>query len=180
MIVYCRVPGVKAMKKCFPQLLPAQDFLLPSNQQLDKVTKQRYYQFFSKHIEGFDISNSDSEMIPYVSTAVTWLISKTRDSAKFPLIAEENINFGFTYNLLGLKPYGIIVSCIGIVFNSIIMYLHLIDSFCVDLKIIITGLMINVLFILLWLFIITKSLVISAGKKYARALLSACDSDTLN
>lgn len=179
-IVYCRVPGVKAMKKCFPKLLPAQECLLPSNHQIDAVTKQRYYKYLSEHIEGFKISENDSEMIPYASTAVTWLISKTRDSSKFPLIAEENINFGFTYNLLGLKPYGIIVSCIGIIFNSVLMYLHFSNYACFDLKILISGMAINLFFLLFWIFIITKSLVISAGKKYARALLSACDSNNFN
>ena len=178
-VVYCRIPGVKAMKKCFPKLLPAQESLLLSSHQIDSVTKQRYYKFFSEHIDGFKICENDSEMIPYVSSAVTWLISKTRDCTKFPLIAEENTNFGFTYNLLGLKPYGIAVSCIGITFNLTLMFLHFSDFICVDLKILIASLVINLLFLLLWTFIVTKSLVISAGKKYARALLSACDSKDL-
>ena len=179
-VVYCRIPGVKAMKKCFPKLLPAQESLLPSNHQIDSITKQRYYNFFSENIDDFKIYESDSEMIPYVSSAVTWLISKTRDSTKFPLIAEENTNFGFTYNLLGLKPYGIIVSCIGIMFNLSLMFLCFFNFICVDLKLLIASLVINLLFLLLWIFIITKSLVISAGRKYARALLSACDSNNLN
>lgn len=119
-------------------------------------------------------------MLPYVSTAVTWLISKTRDSTKFPLIAEENANFGFTYNLLGLKPFGIAISCIGVIFNSILMYLYFAHFVFVDLKILLSGLVIHLLFLLLWIFIITKSLVISAGKKYARALLSACDSGNID
>ena len=178
-IVYCRIPGVKAMKRCFPQLLPAQEFLLPSSRQIDIVTKERYYNFF-EHIDGFKTSNDDKEMLPYVSTAVTWLISKTRDSTKFPLIAEENANFGFTYNLLGLKPFGIAISCIGVIFNSILMYLYFAHSVFVDLKILLSGLVIHLLFLLLWIFIITKSLVISAGKKYARALLSACDSGNID
>ena len=46
-IVYCRLPGVKAMKKCFPNLLPAQEALLPSNHYIDSITKHRYYNFFS-------------------------------------------------------------------------------------------------------------------------------------
>ena len=179
-IVYCRIPGVKAMKRCFPQLLPAQEFLLPSSRQIDIVTKERYYNFFSEHIDGFKTSNDDKEMLPYVSTAVTWLISKTRDSTKFPLIAEENANFGFTYNLLGLKPFGIAISCIGVIFNSILMYLYFAHSVFVDLKILLSGLVIHLLFLLLWIFIITKSLVISVGKKYARALLSACDSGNID
>lgn len=179
LIVYCRIPGVKAMKKCFPLLLPAQEFLLLSNSKIDAVTKQRYYNFFSKNIKDFKISSNDTEMMPYASTAVTWLISKTRDSTKFPLIAEENANFGFSYNMLGLKPYGITVSCLGIVFNCILIYLRLSHSLPSDTKIVILALVFDLLFLLLWIFIINKSLVISSGQKYARALLSACDSDNL-
>lgn len=69
---------------------------------------------------------------------------------------------------------------IGVIFNSILMYLYFAHSVFVDLKILLSGLVIHLLFLLLWIFIITKSLVISAGKKYARALLSACDSGNID
>ena len=179
-IVYCRIPGVKAMKKCFPYLLPAQEFLLPSSSKIDTVTKQRYYKFLSEHIDEFKISNNDTEMFPYVSTAVTWLISKTRDSRKFPLIAEENANFGFSYNLLGLKTYGITISCIGLIANAILMYLFFTNSISINISRILVGFVIHFLFLLLWIFIITKKLVVSSGQKYARALLSACDSNDID
>ena len=179
-IVYCRIPGVKAMKKCFPYLLPAQEFLLPSSSKIDTVTKQRYYKFLSEHIDEFKISNNDTEMFPYVSTAVTWLISKTRDSRKFPLIAEENANFGFSYNLLGLKTYGITISCIGLIANAILMYLFFTNSISINISRILVGFVLHFLFLLLWIFIITKKLVVSSGQKYARALLSACDSNDID
>ena len=175
-IVYCRIPGVKAMKKCFPTLLPAQQFLLPSSPKIDTVTKQRYYKFLSEHIDEFKISNDDAEMIPYVSTAVTWLISQTRDSTKFPLIAEENTNFGFSYNLLGLKAYGITVSSIGVICNIILMYLFFTDSISIDIRGILVSFIIHLLFLLIWVFIITKKLLVSSGQKYPRPLLSPCDS----
>ena len=179
-IVYCRIPGVAAMKRCFPTILPAQEFLLPSNSKIDTVTKQRYYKFLKEHIDEFKISNDDAEMIPYVSTAVTWLITKTRDSTKFPLIAEENAIFGFSYNLLGLKAHGITVSCIGIITNIILMYLSFTDSVSINISKILVGFVIHFLFLLLWIFIITKKLVDSSGQKYASALLSACDSNDID
>ena len=111
-------------------------------------------------------------MTPYVSSAVTWLISQTRDSSKFPLITEENINFGFTYNLLGLKPYGIVLSIVGIIINLMLLYPYF-PNFTNCSKIM-ACLIVN---LLLWIFVITQQLVISAGRKYARALLSACDSN---
>ena len=119
-------------------------------------------------------------MIPYVSTAVTWLISKTRDSTKFPLIAEENANFGFSYNLLGLKAYGITVSCIGVISNIILMYLFFTDSISINISGILASFVIHLLFLLLWIFIITRKLVVSSGQKYARALLTACDSNDID
>jgi hypothetical protein len=179
-IIYCRIPGVKAMKKCFPDLLPAQEYLLPSNRQLDRITKNRYYKFLTEHMDDFKVFDSEDEMKPYASTAVTWLIAKTRNASEFPLVAEENTNFGFAYNLLGLKPYGVLSCCTGVAVNGILIVCYYLEFFAsIDLKILFAGMIINVLFLLLWLFIITQKLVIEAGRKYARALLAACDSDKI-
>ena len=83
--------------------MPAQEFLLPSNTYIDSITKQRYYDFLTRNLPGFTVLKTDAEMKPLVSTAVTWLITQTRSENDFPLIYEENINFGISYNLLGLK-----------------------------------------------------------------------------
>ncbi len=179
-IVYCRNFGVKAMKKCFPNMLPAQEYLLPSNSKINAVTKQRYYNFFLKHIDGFKIFDNDNKMIPYVSTAITWLISKTRDAKKFPLIAEENMNFGFSYNLLGLKPFGITICILGVIFTSLLTFFSLKDLISINICKTLISLIVYWFFFFLWIFVITKKLVISAGQKYASALLSACDSDNFD
>ena len=170
------------MKKCFPQMLPAQEFLLPSNTYLDSLTKHRYYKFFSEKLESFSVLESDKEMLPMVVTAVTWLIAQTRDEKKFPLINEENINFGFSYNLLGLKKCGIFLTLIGLAVNIIFYVLQM--NFHLDLGVklnaLIASTIINFLFLLLWIVIVSKKLVKNCAKKYARALLSACDSPHLN
>lgn len=179
-VIYCRIPGCKALKKCFPQMLPAQESLLPSSSWIDSNTKQRYYSFLSEHVSGFEIYQKDSEMKASASTAVTWLIAQTRNTTNFPLIAEENINFGFSYNLLGLKPYGIILSVLGLIANGIMFLLCRQNILTLKMEPLLFSSIIDILFLLLWIFIITKNLVISSGKKYARALLSACDSPYLN
>lgn len=149
------------MKKCFPQMLPAQEFLLPSNTYLDSLTKQRYYKFFSEKLESFSVLKSDKEMIPMAATAVTWLIAQTRDEGKFPLINEENINFGFSYNLLGLKKCGIFLTLIGLAVNIIFYVLQM--NFHLDLGVklnaLIASTIINFLFLLLWIVIVSKKLV---------------------
>ena len=45
--------------------------------------------------------------------ATAWLIEATRDSAKFPLVFAENINYGFRRNLWGLRWWGRCTSGLG-------------------------------------------------------------------
>lgn len=180
LIIYCRMPGARAIKKCFPDLLPAKKALLPSSSYIDQKSKDRYYTFLSQNIKEFIISDDDTLMVNSVSTAVTWLIAQTRDPNKFPLIAEENINFGFSYNLLGLKPLGLAMCSIGIVFNAVLFFLIHKQFISINSTDIVCGFIINLAFLLIWIFLINKKLVISSGKKYARALLSACDSLNTN
>ena len=180
-IIYARIPGVKAMYKCFPDLLPAQALLLPSNSSLNVLTKQRYYKFLEEKIETFSICGSDEEMRPMVATAVTWLIAKTRNEKQFPLIYEENINFGFSYNLLGVKKFGVLLTILGLIVNVSALYLKWYKKLFFDLNAntLIASLIIDLLFLVLWIGVVNKKLVKSCGKKYAYALLAACDSSDL-
>jgi len=41
------------------------------------------------------------------AAAVQGLIARTRDRKRFPLLFEENVNYGFRRNCLGLRRYGI-------------------------------------------------------------------------
>lgn len=179
-IIFSRMFGSKALLKCFPEGLPAQQFLMPNNSCLDKYSKERYYNFFKHKIPTFQISKNEDEMRAQVDTSITWLISQTRDNSKFPLIAEENMNLGFAYNLLGLKPLGICLNLLLLFINVITIFIHYKYHFYVNIANIVYCLIATIFSLLLWLFIITKSLVVNCGKKYARALLSACDSPELN
>jgi len=46
-------------------------------------------------------------------TCIKSLIIRTRDPKKFPLIYEENCNYGFSRNLLGMKILGLITSSLS-------------------------------------------------------------------
>lgn len=181
-IIFWRIPGVKAMKKCFPEMLPAQMFLLPSSEYIHTSTKKRYYKFLSKKIDEFKICESDEEMKPCICTAVTWLIAQTRNEKEFPLIYEENINFGFSYNLLGMKNYAIVLILSLLIIDAILLNLKINSKFnlTIPFEVIITAMAFCFFFLLIWIFIINKNLVFSCGRKYARALLAACDSPILN
>lgn len=178
LIICCRISGTKAMKKCFSGLMPAQQYLLLSDGYIDPITKKRYHAFLSQKIQSFDIATIDETM---ASSAVTWLIAQTRDANKFPLIAEENINFGVSYNLLGLKKAGLILSFLGILINILIYVMDIknILSVAIPYNVIFIAILINLLFLLFWIFLVNQNLVKNAGKKYGRALLAACDSPFL-
>ncbi|MGP1385920.1 MAG: hypothetical protein ACTS2F_20340 [Thainema sp.] len=65
--------------------------------------------------ESEELANPDLADQIY-DTCTQFLLSKTRDHSKFFLIYEENCNYGFRRNLLGMKSLGIITSSIGVFF----------------------------------------------------------------
>ena len=179
-IVLSRMHGSNTLKKCYPYGLPAQTYLRPETNYIDPVTKKRYYLFFESHIPGFSPTGDSDEITNRIQSAISWLIAQTRDESQFPIIAEENMNLGFSYNLLGLKPLAISLYILLLLFDGILLFLPscidlILDQFNLCICIIITS---SWLFI--WIFTINKELVCSCGEKYARALLSACDSPFFN
>lgn len=83
------------------------------NGEIDSVTKLRYHQMLGKLIstpfptadsERHDPGSADT----IYESAVRCLLEKRR-SKTYRLIFEENCNYGFTRNLYGLKPTGILV-----------------------------------------------------------------------
>jgi hypothetical protein len=119
-------------------------------------------------------------MKPMVETAVTWLIAKTRDVTQFSLINEENINFGTSYNLLGVKAYALGFAILNLGINIVSIVLKRKEILSLSYEVLISAAIITLLFIMIWCFIINKKLVKRCGRNYAKALLSACDSTILN
>ncbi|MDO4648657.1 MAG: hypothetical protein Q4B26_08395 [Eubacteriales bacterium] len=181
MISLSRHLGRKALNKCFTGLLPAQQMLLPNDKSLDNITKKRYHKFLSSKVKNLTFAKDAENLTSSCSSAVNWLISQTRDANKFPLIKEESINFGFVKNLYGLKPIGVVISLFLTVVEGaalIVKFKYGLDM--VEYPTIIAATTISLAFFLLWICTINKALVIDSGKKYARALLSACDSEIFN
>lgn len=179
-ILFSRRKSGKILNKCFPNGLPAQQYLMPNNSHINKYVKERYYDFLRKHLSDFTLSQNEEDMKKQTDSAVAWLIAQTRDTSKFPLIAEENMNLGFAYNLIGIKPIGISLCTSTLIFNSLSIVAYFKLDLIINLHLIIYCLIFDVLCLMMWTFLINKSLVISCAKKYAHALLSACDSPELN
>jgi hypothetical protein len=102
---------------------------------------------------------------------VAVLVERTRDRKRFPLLFEENCNYGFWRNLWGLRPIGIASSVLGIFSIAFLTYRH---SFALDLRAAVGG-SIDLIFLFGWLFFIRQHLVRMAAVSYSDRLLGACE-----
>ncbi|GAP99815.1 hypothetical protein NIES2104_63810 [Leptolyngbya sp. NIES-2104] len=128
------------------------------------------------------------------ATYVKFLLSKTRDHSKFSLVYEENCNYGFRRNLLGMKPYGIALSCMGILLligqytstmgllnSPTIMQMGNFVQAIIGLQfpkfsaLSFACLTVNVFLLTAWLLWINSAWVKSSAEAYADRLLEACE-----
>ena len=98
-----------------------------------------------------------------------YLISKTRNTKKYRLLFDENINYGFRRNLWGLKRYGICITVVCI-FTHIFILMHKYSS---DEAIIIKDLIFLaalVVCVICWISIVNKEWVKTTAFAYAERL----------
>ena len=86
----------------------------------NQVTLRRQHQKLAKLIADLKIPTLEQERDNLVhadqvyDSCVAVLRGRTRDRKKFPLVFEENCNYGFRRNLLGLKPLGLFIAAVGL------------------------------------------------------------------
>ena len=153
----------------------AAKYLMPDDQTIDNISKERYYKKLGgleKSFSGFDKPSSSQEFLSLCESAVLYLKNNTRDNH---LVLEENINYGFCKNMLIDKPIGIIINICLALFTciySISTYKSL--EYIPDRNMLSLGF--NIFFILFWIFGITKKMLAKTSKKYAYILITAIDS----
>lgn len=106
-----------------------------------------------------------------------FLIHKTRDHHAFPLLFQENINYGFRRNLWGMKPLGLSLSlCTAVLFL-------LLAGFDISEKrglpvLLVAILVLNVILVFFWASVVNSDWVRTAGYAYAERLLECSESLT--
>jgi len=96
----------------------------------------------------------------------------TRDQKKYPLIFSELVSYGFRRNLWGMKPIGLTIAIVAVLCQSVMISEQVIahqppSAFMIIL------LAVNVLMLVLWTAVITRSWVKTAADAYADRLLAA-------
>lgn len=115
--------------------------------------------------------------------ASLWLIKRTRDTERFPLLFKENINFGFHRNALGLRWVGVAIALAAIIVILLSAGVLSIDfphyagarwrALTVPMA---AAIGFSVLMALVWTFAITAAAAKRTGFAYAERLLECADS----
>lgn len=164
---------------------PTTQLLRHRDRVIDPVTKQRYHRFLSSRIDtefpNADDERKNSDAADHIYAAATrWLLEKTRDTKRFPLLFAENVAYGFRRNCLGLKPLALViaVASAALVFLSAgiadrrgvhwgLLHLVSINAWA--------SLAISLIACAVWLLFVTPRTVRTAAFSYADMLLRACD-----
>jgi hypothetical protein len=109
------------------------------------------------------------------NACVVFLLGKTRDKNKYPLLFEENCNYGFRRNLWGMKAkFGLPIALICTVVLGLRLYMefaqhNIVPPLTVSMEVV------NMILLLGWLFWFKPSWVIAIARKYADRQLEAID-----
>lgn len=161
--------------------MPTTVWLRHRDTNLDAMTKKRYYDFLVKKVPKLKLPTiKEEEKNPTDAddryrSATKWLLEYTRDKKKFPLVFEENVNYGFQRNTLALKPIALVI--VGLSIGGTMLDIYLRSGF--DFSRIAQGSFISLgtslLALIVWLTVVSSNWVKDAANAYTRALLASCD-----
>ena len=166
---------------------PTTLMLRHSDNRIDGFTKSRIHQTLSKGIVTAFPSPVDEIADPRQADEIyragtVWLINSTRDTKKFPLVFKENIAYGFTRNMLGLKRIGGLVALVSVIwtlFHAKVISIYepywSIDKFIALAPSSITSLVVSTTILFTWIFLITESSLLRVATAYSERLFHSCD-----
>jgi len=167
---------------------PTTQLLRHRNTTIEGVTKRRYHSFLANKIN-VPFPNAEQESADPTSadevyqSAVRWLLNQTRDTKQFSLLFKENITYGFRRNALGLKPLGIGISLISILW-VLLSYGVITDyaKYFINVAVLktlpeiaVVSLSSSILMLLVWTLFFTRASARTAAFTYAETLLRSCD-----
>ncbi|BDD88891.1 hypothetical protein DPPLL_32560 [Desulfofustis limnaeus] len=100
--------------------VPSERLLRHSDPMINPIEKRKYHAMLASRSGVQGPSEAEEVSEPEVAKSIyklwsNYLRSVARDSKRFNLLFEENINYGFRRNLLGLRPFCILSGLIGVV-----------------------------------------------------------------
>jgi hypothetical protein len=140
-------------------------------------TKNRYHAFLrSKNIlvsTPEEEKASPGEAFDRTRAAVDWLLVHTLPNAKKSLLFEENIAYGFTRNLFGMKAIAITIVVLAMMADAAMTVVRLPDR-----SALVGGSIVGALLLLalaMWVFLVNEELVRDSSLAYAQRLFNQCE-----
>lgn len=161
---------------------PSTQILRFSNDTIDLHTKRRYHNFLKEKTKiGNELTEEfESEnLIDADSIYTSWskyLISKSRDTKKYNLLFQENTNYGFRRNLLGLKPIAIAIIILLIIGSLGYSYFISNFKFVFSQELLLTGIVL-LISLLFWLLIVNEKWIKYVAFEYAKRLMETIDKE---
>lgn len=146
-----------------------------SDPRLDSITKARYHRRLSALVSGAKAPSAEQERTdPTAADQIytawsAYLRVNTRDTKKYFLLFQENVNYGYRRNVWGLRPIGIIATTICFAIATIWSY-HLYRVAGTVTNEAVAALAFTFLFLLFWIFRFSSDWVRVPADAYAERL----------
>lgn len=168
--------GKAVERELFPDTngRPYMTLLRHSDTEYDAKTKDRYRNMLAERLGEAAPTQSEEEEDPKAAAAFyercgAWLRERTRDAAKYKVLKEENITYGFRRNLYGLKwlvlflNLGVALTCGWLMWRGS----H------APLVYIVLG--VSLAHAAYFVFVVTWASVVEASAQYGRQLMLTCE-----
>jgi hypothetical protein len=160
--------------------LPSVAMLRHRDGRLDAVTKERYKGFLARYGPKLSFPTATEEVSDALAadavymSATRWLLSQTRDTKTFALLFQQNINYGYRRNMLGLRPWGVAGSAAALIVTFGVAAIQAARNQNIDTTLVAAFVVAAAAFAY-WMVAVRPNWVKTAADAYAHELLAACD-----
>jgi hypothetical protein len=160
--------------------LPSVAILRHRDERIDAITKGRYHKKLTILVKGTKAPvAADERSEPEKADAVysawcAYLRSHTRDTKKFALLFQENVNYGYRRNVFGLRPVGITVSALSFLACCSWEYFAARTGKVIQREFVLAGI-VALLFLLFWILVVSPAWVRIAADAYAARLVETLE-----
>ena len=147
----------------------------------NKTTLARWHRKLQELMRGMKMPSLEDEAAdPDQADAVyescsLFLREQTRDRTKFPLVFEENCNYGFRRNVWGLRPFGIATTLLGMFAVGALVVVNTRVRRVDTQPIVYLAGGVNAMLLVAWCVLVSPDWVKKSAEAYSEGLLSSCD-----
>ena len=165
---------------------PSVAMLRHRDDRLESTIKTRYRRFLCTVVPDLELvspedeRNNPEQADARLESANQWLLTQTRDQARFALLFKENVNYGYRRNLMGLKWVALGLDAVALLLVTGVGVTRWTGQIGTTIEILgpewWTSLGIAVVHALVFIVYVRADWVRVSAESYALQLLAACDS----